>query len=205
MGLDLHHEPVMMPEIMQALNVQPGGRYIDGTLGEGGHSKEILKAANPGGQVLGLDADAEAITVATKRLAEHEDAFLAINTNFRDIRATALRYEFVPVHGVLFDLGVSSLQLDRESRGFSFRRADPLDMRFSFDQQITASNIVNEYAESELADIIFHLGEDRAARRIANAIVRNRPINTSLELAELIENTRYGQWRKLLCPTIRRW
>ncbi|MCX8276689.1 MAG: 16S rRNA (cytosine(1402)-N(4))-methyltransferase RsmH [Dehalococcoidia bacterium] len=195
MGLNLHHEPVMMPEIMQALNVQPGGRYIDGTLGEGGHSKEILRAANPGGQVLGVDADPEAITVATKRLAEHDDAFLAVNTNFRDIRATALQYEFVPVHGVLFDLGVSSLQLDRESRGFSFRRADPLDMRFSLDQQISASNIVNEYAESELADIIFHLGEDRAARRIANAIVRHRPLNTSLELAELIEkvNPRRGK------------
>ena len=91
MGLELHHTPVMTPEIMQALNVQPGGRYIDATLGEGGHSKEILKGANPGGQVLGLDADAEAITVATERLAEHGDAFLAINSNFRDIRATALR------------------------------------------------------------------------------------------------------------------
>ena len=185
----------MTPEIMQALNVLPGGRYIDATLGEGGHSKEILKGANPGGQVLGLDADAEAITVATERLAEHGDAFLAINSNFRDIRATALRYEFVPVHGVLFDLGVSSLQLDRESRGFSFRRADPLDMRFSFDQQVTAADIVNGYAESELADLIFHLGEDRAARRIARAIVRSRPITTSLELAEVIgkANPRRGK------------
>ena len=187
MGLELHHTPVMVPEIMQALKTQPGGRYIDGTLGEGGHSKSILNAVEPGGQVLGLDADAEAITVATERLMEHGDAFLAINTNFRDIRATALRYEFVPVHGVLFDLGVSSLQLDRESRGFSFRRSDPLDMRFSFDQQVTAADIVNEYAESELADLIFHLGEDRAARRIARLIVQKRPINTSLELAELIE------------------
>ena len=177
----------MVPEIMQALKTQPGGRYIYVTLGEGGHSKSILKAVEPGGQVLGLDADAEAITVATERLMEHGDAFLAINTNFRDIRATALRYEFVPVHGVLFDLGVSSLHLDRESRGFSFRRSDPLGMRFSFDQQLTAADIVNEYAESELADLIFHLGEDRAARRIARLIVQKRPINTSLELAELIE------------------
>ena len=195
MGLELHHEPVMMPEIMQALNVQPGGRYIDGTLGEGGHSREILRAADPGGQVLGLDADAEAITVATERLAEYGESFRAVNVNFRDVRATALLYEFVPVHGVLFDLGVSSLQLDRESRGFSFRRADPLDMRFSFDQQITAADIVNRYAESELADIIFHLGEDRAARRIARAIVRSRPILTSLELAEVIEkvNPRRGK------------
>ena len=195
MGLDLHHTPVMIPEMMHALNVMPGGRYIDGTLGEGGHSKEILKAADPGGQVLGLDADAEAISVATERLAEHGDAFLAINVNFRDVRATALQYEFVPVHGVLFDLGVSSLQLDRESRGFSFRRSDPLDMRFSFDQQVTAADIINGYAESELADVIFHLGEDRAARRIARAIVRNRPINTSLELADVIEkvNPRRGK------------
>ena len=195
MGLELHHEPVMMPEIMQALNVQPGGRYIDGTLGEGGHSREILRAADPGGQVLGLDADTEAITVATERLAEYGDSFRAVNANFRDVRATALKHEFVPVHGVLFDLGVSSLQLDRESRGFSFRRADPLDMRFSFDQQITAADIVNRYGESELADIIFHLGEDRAARRIARAIVRSRPILTSIELAEVIEkvNPRRGK------------
>ena len=195
MGIELHHTPVMTPEVLQALNVQSGGRYIDATLGEGGHSKAILAAAQPGGQVLGLDADPEAVAVATERLAEAGESFLALNVNFRDIRATALRYEFVPVHGVLFDLGVSSLQLDRETRGFSFRRADPLDMRFSFDQQLTAADIVNEYAESELADLIFHLGEDRAARRIARAIVRNRPVSTSLELAELIEkvNPRRGR------------
>lgn len=196
MGLELHHTPVMVPEIMNALDVQPGGRYIDGTLGEGGHSKSILTAAEPGGQVLGLDADAEAISVATERLAEFGDSFLALNVNFRDVRATALRYEFVPVHGVLFDLGVSSLQLDRESRGFSFRRSDPLDMRFSFDQKITASDIVNGYAESELADLIFHLGEDRAARRISREIVRNRPINTSLELAEVVEKANPRRGRK---------
>lgn len=195
MGLELHHTPVMTPEIMQALNIQPGGRYIDATLGEGGHSKSILAATEPGGQLLGLDADPEAVSVATERLGDRGEQFLALNVNFRDIRATALRYEFVPVHGVLFDLGVSSLQLDRETRGFSFRRADPLDMRFSFEQQVTAADIVNGYAESELADLIFHLGEDRAARRIARAIVRNRPINTSSELAEVIEkvNPRRGR------------
>lgn len=197
MDLELHHTPVMTPEVMQALNVQAGGRYIDATLGEGGHSKSILSAASPGGQVLGLDADPEAISVATERLVEKGDAFLALNVNFRDIRATALRYEFVPVHGVLFDLGVSSLQLDRESRGFSFRRADPLDMRFSFDQKVTAADIVNEYAESELAELIFHLGEDRSARRIARAIVRNRPISTSLELAELIEKVNPRRGRRM--------
>ena len=187
MDLELHHTPVMTPAIIRALNVQAGGRYIDATVGEGGHSKSILASANPGGQILGRDADPEAVAVATERLAAQGDSFLAINANFRDIRATALRYKFVPVHGVLFDLGVSSLQLDREARGFSFRRSDPLDMRFSLDQKISASDIVNNYAESELADLIFHLGEDRAARKIARTIVLNRPIATSLELAEVIE------------------
>lgn len=187
MGIETRHIPVMVPECLDALNVQPGGRYIDATAGEGGHSHAILQASEPGGQVLALDADPEAVDVASQRLASYGDAFLAINANFRDLRITALRQDFVPVHGVLMDLGVSSLQLDREARGFSFRRADPLDMRFSIDQRVTASDVVNSYTQDELADLIFHLGEDRAARRIAAAIVRNRPLSTSLELAEVIE------------------
>ncbi|MEX0762698.1 MAG: 16S rRNA (cytosine(1402)-N(4))-methyltransferase RsmH [Dehalococcoidia bacterium] len=197
MGLQLHHTPVMVPEVLDALKVQPGGRYIDATLGEGGHSDSILQAADPGGQVLGLDADHEAVTVAADRLEEHGDSFLAVQANFRDLRVTALRYDFVPVHGVLFDLGVSSLQLDAEARGFSFRRADPLDMRFSLDQRITASDIVNEYSETELADLIFHLGEERASRRIARAIVRNRPVKTSLELADVIEKAAPRRGRRI--------
>jgi 16S rRNA (cytosine1402-N4)-methyltransferase len=186
MGLETRHVPVMVPEVLDALNVQPGGRYIDATAGEGGHSQAILRASEPGGQVLALDADQEAVAVAMERLAEFGDSYLAVNANFRDLRITALRHDFVPVHGVLFDLGVSSLQLDREARGFSFRRADPLDMRFSIDQRVTASDVINRYSQNELADLIFHLGEERAARRIASAIVRNRPISTSLELAEVV-------------------
>lgn len=187
MGLETRHVPVMVPEVLDALNVQPGGRYIDATAGEGGHSQAILQAADPGGQVLALDADQEAVAVASGRLSGYGESFLAVNVNFREIRTTALRYDFVPVHGVLFDLGVSSLQLDREARGFSFRRADPLDMRFSIHQRMTAADVVNSYSQDELADLIFHLGEDRAARRIASAIVRNRPLETSLELAEVVE------------------
>ncbi len=177
----------MVPECLDALNVHPGGRYIDATAGEGGHSNAILKASEPGGQVLALDADPEAVAVASARLSKYGESFMAVNANFRDLRITALRHDFVPVHGVLLDLGVSSLQLDREARGFSFRRADPLDMRFSIDQRVTAADVVNTYSQNELADLIFHLGEDRAARRIASAIVRNRPLETSLELAAVIE------------------
>ncbi len=187
MGLETRHIPVMVPECLDALNVQPGGRYIDATAGEGGHSQAILQASDPGGQVLAFDADPEAVAVASQRLSGFGDSFLVVNANFRELRMNALRHDFVPVHGVLFDLGVSSLQLDREARGFSFRRADPLDMRFSIDQRVTASDVVNSYTQDELADLIYHLGEDRRARRIASAIVKARPLTTSLELAEVIE------------------
>lgn len=187
MGLEKRHLPVMVPEVLDALKVQPGGRYIDATAGEGGHSQAILRASEPGGQVVAIDADEEAVAVAKERLTEFGDSFLTVNANFRDLRITALRHDFAPVHGVLFDLGVSSLQLDREARGFSFRRADPLDMRFSIDQRVTAADVVNSYSQGELADLIYHLGEERAARRIATAIVRSRPIETSLELANIIE------------------
>ena len=188
MGLDLHHKPVMTPEVLHGLYVRPGGRYIDSTVGEGGHSKAILDASNPGGQVLGIDADPEAIQVANKRIQSSSGNFLGINTNFRDIRVTALRYRFSPVNGILFDLGVSSLQLDKESRGFSFKRPDPLDMRFNFDQKISASEIVNEYSESELANLIYRYGEEVDSRKISKIIVQNRPLKTSLDLANLIKD-----------------
>jgi 16S rRNA (cytosine1402-N4)-methyltransferase len=203
MGLELHHTPVMVPEVLEALAVQAGGRYIDATLGEGGHSQAILDASGPGGQVLGLDADHEAIAVARERLAGYDDAFRAVNTNFRDIRGAALEFDFVPVHGVLMDLGLSSLQLDVEARGFSFRRPDPLDMRFGLQQQTTASDIVNGYSQRELADLLYQLGEEPASRRIAAAIVRARPIRTSAELAAVIERTAGGGPRRRIHPATR--
>jgi len=186
-GLELHHRPVMVPEALDALRVQAGGRYIDATLGEGGHTDSILQRSSPGGQVLGIDADHEAVVVAGERLARWGESFLAVNANFRTLRALALKHDFVPVHGVLFDLGVSSLQLDAEARGFSFRRPNPLDMRFSLEQRVTAADIVNHYTAAELADLIYRLGEDHASRRIAAAIVAHRPVKTSLELANIIE------------------
>ncbi len=197
MGLQLHHKPVMVPEVLEALGVQPGGRYVDGTLGEGGHAEAVLRASDPGGQVMGLDADHEAIAVATDRLRGFGSSFLGLPANFRDIRRIALSYDFAPVHGVLFDLGVSSLQLDAEARGFSFRRRDPLDMRFSLDQAITAADIVNGYSRDELADVIYRFGEERGARRIAAAIVRARPVSTSADLAEVILSVARGPRRRL--------
>ena len=173
-------------EVIKGLNITPGGRYIDATLGEGGHSTNILIKSDPGGQVLGIDADHEAVSVAQKRVNYSSDKFLAVNDNFKNIRSIAMKYNFSPVHGILFDLGVSSLQLDAESRGFSFRRADPLDMRFSYNQNLSASQIINNYDENELANLIFYFGEEKKSRKIAKTIVRNRPIKSSLELADLI-------------------
>lgn len=180
------HEPVMLSEVLDALQVIPGGRYIDATVGEGGHAMAIIQMASPGGQLIGIDADAEAIASAEKRLSEFGSSVRLVNENFVEMQAIANRYGFAPVHGVLMDLGVSSLQLDRETRGFSFRRSDPLDMRFSSSSDVDASRIVNTYPERELANLIYRYGDERASRRIASAIVANRPISDSGQLAEVI-------------------
>ena len=121
-NIDIQHIPVMVPEILKYLEVSSGGRYIDCTLGEGGHTKSLLEASNPGGEVLGIDADHEAIEVSKNRLEEYGERFIYDNSNFKNIKKIAMKSKFVPCHGILFDLGVSSLQLDKESRGFSFRR-----------------------------------------------------------------------------------
>ena len=184
------HEPVMLSEVLDALQVIPGGRYIDATLGEGGHARAILRAASPGGQLIGIDADPEAVASAEKRLEEFGSLVRIVNENFAEMQAIATRYGFAPVHGVLMDLGVSSLQLDRESRGFSFRRSDPLDMRFSTNSGLDANKIVNQYSERELGDVIFRYGGERASRRIASAIVENRPVKNALQLADIVSSVK---------------
>ena len=180
----------MLSEVIDALGVQPGGRYIDGTVGEGGHASAVLEYSSPGGQLLGFDLDCEAVTVASERLWRFGKAARVVNESFSELRAIAIRFDFLPVHGVLLDLGLSSLQLDREERGFSFRRPDPLDMRFSAERGPTASDIVNGYSERDLSDLIYRLGEERASKRIASAIVRRRPVQTSQELATIVEGCR---------------
>ena len=125
------HTPVLVEEVVKALAVQPGGRYIDCTLGGGGHALAILEASSPGGQLLGIDADPEAIRIAEANLKDHNGSTLLINDNFRNLKVICLKYDFYPVHGILFDLGLSSLQLDDTNRGFSFQHDAPLDMRVS--------------------------------------------------------------------------
>ena len=183
--VDTYHKPVMLHQVVTGLDVYPGGVYVDCTLGDGGHSYEILAKSSPDGTVLGIDADPEAIDHTRKRLEHYGGRFVAANANFGSIASLANKNGFVPVDGILFDLGLSSRQLDVENRGFSFRRSAPLDMRFGT-EGITAAEMVNEWSEQSLADLIFRFGEERKSRRIAKAIVNSRPLNDALELAEII-------------------
>jgi 16S rRNA (cytosine1402-N4)-methyltransferase len=168
------------------LAVQPGGRYVDCTTGAGGHSRAIIEAASPGGLLLGIDADPQALALASETLEPYEESVRLVEANFRDLRRVCAANNFVPVHGVLLDLGVSSMQLADDSRGFSFQVESPLDMRMSPDQALTADEIVNHYDERDLADIIWKYGEEPASRRFARAIVRARPVGTTTELATVV-------------------
>ncbi len=181
------HTPVLLSETLKALDVQPGGRYIDCTLGGAGHAAAILEHASPGGQLLGIDADPAAIAIARERLNPFQPAVLLVNDSFSNLQSICIKHDFFPVHGILFDLGLSSIQLSDSGRGFSFQFDNPLDMRFNPGQKTTAADIVNTSPEERLAHIIYTYGEEIHSRRIAREIVRERPIATTLQLAQLIE------------------
>jgi 16S rRNA (cytosine1402-N4)-methyltransferase len=181
------HIPVLLSETLRALAVQPGGRYIDCTLGGGGHAAAILDHSSPGGQLLGIDADPNAIEIARERLQRYRDSTLLVNDNFSNLHAICIKYDFFPVHGILFDLGLSSHQLNGNGRGFSFQYDAPLDMRFSPDQKVTAADIVNTTPEARLAYLIRTYGEETHSHRIAGQIVKARPVSSTRQLAAIIE------------------
>ncbi|UCC90153.1 MAG: 16S rRNA (cytosine(1402)-N(4))-methyltransferase RsmH [Dehalococcoidia bacterium] len=187
------HIPVLVKEAIEALGVQPGGRYIDCTLGGGGHAAAILEHSSPGGQLLGIDADPEAIKIAEAKLQAYRDSILLINENFVNLQAICIKYDFYPVHGILFDLGLSSIQLNGNSRGFSFQHNAPLDMRLSPSQEITAADIVNTSSEAELAHIIETYGEEAYSHQIARRIVQERPVETTLQLVRAIKRAVGGR------------
>jgi len=180
------HTPVLLQETVQALAVQPGGRYIDCTAGGGGHAAAILEHSSPGGQLLGIDADPEAIKAARSRLKAYKSSCLLVNENFAHLKDICTRYDFSPVHGILFDLGMSSLQLSGR-RGFSFQHDDPLDMRFDLNEEITAADIVNTYPEADLVRILKEYGEEEYGRQMVRRIVTERPVKTTLQLVRIIE------------------
>ncbi len=179
------HLPVMVQETLQALAPVEGGSYIDCNLGEGGHTSAILNSTRSA-QVLGIDLDYDALVRAAERLSQWSGQLFLHHGNFADIYKIASSRQFVPVAGVLFDLGLSSAQLDEPDRGFSFRRKGPLDMRFNPESGVSASDIVNRWSESRLENIIYELGEEPRAGRVARGIVRSRPIDNTIELANVV-------------------
>ena len=180
------HVPVMLEEALEGLRPQPGGRYIDGTIGAGGHAAALLTAAGSGATLLGLDADPEALTIARSRLEPFGDNAILVETNFRFSQPVAEELGFTEVDGILLDLGISSMQLRSTTRGFSFTDAHALDMRFGPHQHLTAADVVNRCPEAALADLIYRYGEEPASRRIARAIVAARPVSSSAQLADTV-------------------
>jgi len=183
----MQHKPALYQEIIHALQPKRGGRYVDGTLGAGGHARGILEACAPDGQLLGLDVDPQALALARKNLAPYEGRIHLAQASYTTITKQLADLQWDSVDGILFDLGASSMQFDNAERGFSFMHDGPLDMRFGPQALMSAEQIVNGYDEKELAELIFRYGEDRDSRKIAKAIVINRPLRTTRELVAVIE------------------
>ncbi|MCY3019867.1 MAG: 16S rRNA (cytosine(1402)-N(4))-methyltransferase RsmH [Planctomycetota bacterium] len=187
------HRSVLLTEVIALLNPQPGQCVVDCTLGAGGHSAALLERLKPGGRLIGLDVDPEALAIARARLTPlAEAAHVALDivqANFRRVAAVLQELNAPPPNGILADLGVSSLQFDRPERGFSFRFDQPLDMRMDPTLPRTAADILREASEAELADILFHLGQEYRARAVARAIVarrREEPLTTTGQLEALV-------------------
>ncbi len=181
------HQPVLYHEIILALQPKDGGRYVDGTVGAGGHARGILEASAPGGRLLGLDVDPQALALARETLAPYGERACLAQASYASLPEQLAKLGWQTVDGILLDLGLSSMQLDTPERGFSFSHDAPLDMRFDPHSSLTAAHLVNELPEDELADLLYRYGEEPAARRIAHAIVRARPLRSTLELASVIE------------------
>ena len=182
----LSHYPVLYQAILHYLEPRKGGFYVDGTLGAGGHAWGILQASSPDGCLLGLDVDPQALAIARKRLASFMDRVIIRQASYRTLSEQLRELDWDGVDGILFDLGVSSMQLDTPDRGFSFQADAPLDMRFDPNNPLTAADFVNTLPEGELADILYQYGEERRAYQVAKAIVRSRPIQTTRELAQVV-------------------
>lgn len=184
------HIPVLVEEISFWLNPLPGGVYVDCTVGLGGTSLKLLEKSGKNSYLIGLDRDCQAVAIAKKTLSEYESSISILHGNFSHIKDFVQKSGYEKVDGVVFDLGVSSMQLDQSQRGFSFSLSGPLDMRMDQTQKVTAADLVNHLPEKELADVIFAYGEERYSRRIARAIVQARGaglIATTQALVSVLE------------------
>lgn len=184
------HVSVLLRECIEQLNIKPDGIYVDCTAGGGGHSLEIVKRLTDGGRLIAIDRDEDALRAAGARLAGYADRVTFVHSNYAALQSVLADLDISQVDGVLADLGVSSYQLDTAERGFSYMQDAPLDMRMDREQPLRAYDVVNTYSEEELRRILFDYGEEKFARNIAANIVKKRnerPIETTLELAELVK------------------
>ena len=189
--MEFKHEPVMLEECINGLNIKENGIYVDGTLGGAGHSREILKRLSKEGRLIGIDRDEEALTAAKENLKEFTNVTY-VHGNHDDIKSILEDLKIDKVDGILLDLGVSSYQLDERNRGFSYLGENELDMRMDKSQSLTAKDVVNTYKEEDLANVIYEYGEERFSRRIAKNICeyrKQKEIETTKELVEIIEKS----------------
>ncbi|MFU8826170.1 MAG: 16S rRNA (cytosine(1402)-N(4))-methyltransferase RsmH [Brevefilum sp.] len=181
------HRPVLYHQVLEALAPVSGSDYLDGTLGAGGHAEGILQASAPRGRLLGLDLDPEALAIARQRLFTFGDRAILQQASYRSALQVLKAIGWQHVQGIILDLGVSSMQIDRPARGFSFSQEGPLDMRFDQGQGPSAADLVNTLSQEALVKILREYGEERFAKRIASAIIANRPIHTTADLAALVK------------------
>jgi 16S rRNA (cytosine1402-N4)-methyltransferase len=188
----MNHLPVLYNEIIHAMQPHRGGLYVDGTIGAGGHAHGILSASEPDGKLLGLDLDPQALHLARERLAEFGRRVQLVQASYATLSEQVKQAGWQTVDGILLDLGMSSMQLDTQARGFSFQAEAPLDMRFDPTGKTTAADLVNQLEEAELADVLYRYGEERQSRRVARAIVKARPITTTTQLAKVVAGVTGG-------------
>lgn len=183
--MNYEHKPVLLKSVINFLNIQKkDGVWVDATLGLGGHSEEILKKITKGSLLIGIDRDKESLEIAGKRLESYKN-FIPVHSNFKDLDIVLQQNNITEIDGILFDLGFSSYQIEKKARGFSFMLDNNLDMRMDNTQKLTADYVVNHYSEKELDKIIKEYGEDRNHKKIARAIINNRPIKTTKQLADI--------------------
>ncbi|MGH9728374.1 MAG: 16S rRNA (cytosine(1402)-N(4))-methyltransferase RsmH [Candidatus Acidiferrales bacterium] len=193
------HTPVLAEAILEWLRVRPDGTYVDATLGTGGHALEIVRRLTTG-RLIGIDRDPQALEIARERLKEFEGRVTLVHTEFSKIDEVLGGLKVVAVNGVVADLGVSSLELDTPERGFSFRWPAALDMRMNPEQSLMAAEIVNQWSEKDLANVLYQFGEEHESRKIARAIVRARPIRDTEHLATVVAGARKVRGRQKLHP-----
>ncbi len=191
------HIPVLNREVLAYLKPVRNGKYLDATLGAGGHAEAILIASQPSGSLIGLDIDNNAVAIATERLRKFSSRATLFNVTYIEMDDCLQKMGWSCVDGILFDLGVSSMQVDAANRGFSFNKEGPLDMRFDDQSDFSAYDLINNWSEEEISSVLWNYGEEPKARAIAKAICTSRPLQTTTQLAKVVSSAYHGKHSKI--------